>query len=195
MGIKSKIKYWLSVKLKRVLDYEKLPVLIQSSSSVEVGKDSFHNGKLEIRGTGKIIIGSFCAFGRDIKLITSNHDYNFAALQYGFYKKYFHQKPNLANGMSVVYAIEIGSDVWIGDNVSILPNVKIGHGAIIGTGSVVTKDVAPYTIVGGVPAKFIKDRFTEASKNMLLASEWWNWDDEKIKSNKDFFFKNYNANE
>lgn len=100
-----------------------------------------------------------------------------------------------ANLQTNKLSIEIGSDVWIGDNVSVLPNIKIGHGAIIGTGSVVTKDVEPYTIVGGVPAKFIKDRFTEASKKILLTSEWWNWDDETIKANKDFFFKNYNANE
>lgn len=195
MGIKSKIKYWFSKKLKNVLEYEKLPVLILPTKNIEVGKETFHNGNFEIRGSGKVKIGSFCAFGRDIKFITSNHDYNFAVMQYGFYKKYFQEKPKNANLQTNKFSIEIGSDVWIGDNVSVLPNIKIGHGAIIGTGSVVTKDVEPYTIVGGVPAKFIKDRFTETSKKILLTSEWWNWDDEKIKANKDFFFKNYNANE
>lgn len=195
MGIKSKIKYWLSKKLKNVLEYEILPVLIQPSNNIQVGKETFHNGNFEIRGSGKVKIGSFCALGRDIKFITSNHDYNFAVMQYGFYKKYFGQKPIHSKPINLEFVIEIGHDVWIGDNVSILPNIKIGHGAIVGTGSVVTKDVAPYTIVGGVPAKMIKDRFSETSKALLLASEWWNWDDEKIKSNKDFFFKNYNANE
>mgnify|MGYP006172815601 CR=1 FL=1 len=93
MGIKSKIKNWLSFKIKNLLEFEKLPIQILASSNCDVGKDSFHNGKLEIRGNGKIKIGSFCAFGRDIKLITSNHDYNNPVLQYSFYKKYFGQKP------------------------------------------------------------------------------------------------------
>lgn len=195
MGIKSKIKKWLFVKIKNLLEFEKLPIQIHSSSTVEVGKDTFHNGNFIMRGTGKIKIGSYCAFGRDIKLITSNHDYTYPVMQYGFYKKYFGQKPKQMNIEIDLFSIEIGSDVWIGDNVSILPNVKIGHGAILGTGSVITKDVDPYTIVGGIPAKFIKDRFSEDTKNKLLSSEWWNWDDKKIIANKNFFFNKINSNE
>lgn len=194
MGIKSTIKKWLSKKIKNLLEYEKLPIKIQPSYTLEVGKDSFHNGNLDIRGNGKIKIGSFCAFGKDIKLITSNHNYNFSVLQYGFYKKYFNQKPE-KNKIVKNFSISIGNDVWIGDNVCILPNIEIGNGAIIGTGSIVTKNVLPYTIVGGVPAKFIKNRFSEESKKILLDSEWWNWSDEKILTNKEFFFKNWNTNE
>jgi virginiamycin A acetyltransferase len=196
MGTKVKIKHWLFLKLQRILEFEKLPIrIMQSSTFLVVGRDSYHNGKLEIRGSGKIKVGSFCAFGRDIKLITSNHDYNYPVMQYSFYKKYFSEKPNKIFVNKNKFSIEIGNDVWLGDNVSVLPNVKLGHGAIVGTGSVVTKDVAPYTIVGGIPAKFINDRFPDTSKKILLASEWWNWDDEKIKKNKDFFFKNFNTNE
>lgn len=195
MGIKSKIKKWLSVKIKNLLEFEELPIQIQSSPTLEVGKDTFHNGNLTIRGTGKIKIGSYCAFGKDIKLITSNHDYSYPVMQYSFYKKYFGQKPKHTNTEINLFSIEIGSDVWIGDNVSILPKVKIGHGAILGTGSVVTKDVAPYTIVGGIPARFIKNRFSEESKETLLSSEWWNWEDKKITANKDFFFKKIDSNE
>lgn len=195
MGIKSKIKWWLSVKIKNLLEDEKVPVRLQSNAIMEVGKDSFHNGNLDIRGNNSIRIGSFCAFGKDIKLITSNHDYNYAVMQYGFYQKYFKQRPKQHKSSEHLFSIEIGNDVWIGDNVSVLPNVKIGDGAIIGTGSVVTKEVFPYTIVGGVPAKFIKDRFSENSKKALLDSEWWHWSDEEILKNKDFFFKNWNANE
>lgn len=195
MGIKSRIKKWLSVKIKNVLDDQKQPQRLLSNALIEVGKDSFHNGNFDIRGNNKIRIGSFCAFGKDIKLITSNHDYNYTVMQYGFYKKYFNVRPKSKKNEKVLFSIEIGNDVWIGDNVSILPNVKIGTGSVIATASVVTKDVLPYTIVGGVPAKFIKDRFPESSKNVILESEWWNWNDDVILKNKDFFFKNWNANE
>ncbi|WP_130734317.1 CatB-related O-acetyltransferase [Flavobacterium sp. J27] len=195
MGIKSRIKRWLQLKVKNLLENEKLPIKMLSSNNLYVGKNSYHNGRLEIRGNYKIEIGSYCAFGRDIKLITSNHDYNFPVMQYGFYQKHFQQKPKNENRNTSEYSIVIGNDVWIGDNVSILPNVIIGTGAIIGTGSVVTKDVAAYTIVGGVPAKYIKDRFSQKTKEKLLESEWWNWDDETIQKNKDFFFTNYNTNE
>jgi len=67
----------------------------------------------------------------------------------------------------------IGCDVWIGVGATVVAGVKIGHGACIGAGSVVTRDIAPYTVVGGVPAKPIRPRFPEATTAALLASKWW----------------------
>ena len=77
----------------------------------------------------------------------------------------------------------IGNDVWIGHDATIMPGVHIGDGAIIATKSVVTKDVAPYTIVGGNPAKPIKKRFSEPVIEKLLKLQWWHWDIEKITEN------------
>lgn len=77
----------------------------------------------------------------------------------------------------------IGNDVWIGYDAIIMPGVKIGDGAIIGTRAVVTKDIPPYTIVGGVPAKPIRKRFEDKTIEKLLSIKWWNWDKEKIKQN------------
>ena len=77
--------------------------------------------------------------------------------------------------------IVIGNDVWIGYEAVILSGVTIGDGAIIGTRAVVTKDVPPYTIVGGVPAKPIRKRFDEQTIKTLEEISWWNWDDEKIR--------------
>lgn len=79
------------------------------------------------------------------------------------------------------YQVVVGNDVWIGSHVLIVPGVRIGDGAIIAAGSVVSKDVEPYSIVGGVPAKIIKFRFTEQQISKLLATKWWNLPDNKVK--------------
>lgn len=84
-------------------------------------------------------------------------------------------------------SVSIGSDVWIGRDVTIMAGVKIGHGAVIGCGSVVTKDVEPYHIVGGVPAKKIRLRFSEENIAKLLKLEWWHWNDELIKERLELF--------
>ena len=77
--------------------------------------------------------------------------------------------------------IVVGNDVWIGYQAVILSGVTIGDGAIIGTRAVVTKDVPPYTIVGGVPAKPIRRRFDDAVIACLEALRWWDWDEERIR--------------
>ncbi len=77
--------------------------------------------------------------------------------------------------------VDIGNDVWIGRGATIMPGVSVGHGAIIGTGAVVTRDVQPYAVVGGVPARLIRYRFPAETIAKLLAIRWWDWDDEKIK--------------
>ena len=79
--------------------------------------------------------------------------------------------------------IVIGNDVWIGYEAVILSGVNIGDGAIIGTRAVVTKDVPPYTIAGGVPAKEIRKRFDEQTVEKLLKVQWWDWPYDQIKSN------------
>lgn len=74
----------------------------------------------------------------------------------------------------------IGSDVWIGSEAMIMPGIKIGHGAVIGSRALITKDVNPYEIIGGNPAKPIRKRFSDEEISMLLEMEWWTWPDEKI---------------
>lgn len=77
----------------------------------------------------------------------------------------------------------IGNDVWICDGAVIMSGVTIGDGAVIGARAVVTHDVAPYSIVGGIPAKHIKYRFSESEIQKLLSIKWWDWPEEKIKAN------------
>lgn len=85
------------------------------------------------------------------------------------------------------YSVIIGNDVWIGKNVTIIGGHKIGDGAVLATGCVVTKDVPPYSVVAGVPAKIIKYRFTEEQINKLMDIKWWNRDREWIANHSDCF--------
>lgn len=77
--------------------------------------------------------------------------------------------------------VTIGHDVWIGHGATILPGVKVGNGAVIGAGAVVSKDVAPYTIVGGVPAKLIRERFKVEIGEAMDRLAWWDWDHAKLR--------------
>lgn len=81
----------------------------------------------------------------------------------------------------------IGNDVWIGTHCLIKSGITIADGAVIGMGSVVTKDVGPYEIWAGNPAKLIRKRFDDETIDLLVKSEWWNWEDEKIKKHADSF--------
>lgn len=84
-------------------------------------------------------------------------------------------------------SIEIGNDIWIGANAIILPHVKIGDGAIVGAGAVVTHDVPPYAIVGGIPAKIIRYRFSPEIIESLLRIQWWDWPVSRIYENQELF--------
>ncbi len=101
----------------------------------------------------------------------------------------FVQKP-WEKGLNDV-TIEIGNDVWIGDGVILGRKVKIGHGAVIATGSILTKDVPPYTIVGGIPAKVKKHRFSYGVIKELLHLEWWNYDISTLRIEGDIPIDNF----
>ena len=75
----------------------------------------------------------------------------------------------------------IGNDVWIGHGATILPGVNVGNGAVIGAGAVVSRDVAPYTIVGGVPAKLIRERFPQEIGERMDRLSWWDWEHDRLR--------------
>ena len=133
----------------------------------------------------KLIIGKFCMIASGVTFIMNgaNHltdaisTYPFAIFGNGW-EHAMDRKTYPVKGDT-----EIGNDVWIGYNAIIIPGIKIGDGAIIAANSTVVKDVEPYTIVGGNPAKEIKKRFSEEEIQRLLKLKWWNWDIDKITKN------------
>jgi virginiamycin A acetyltransferase len=133
----------------------------------------------------RISIGKFCSIANGVRFIFGNHNLDFVST--------FPFRALCLNGPSYADAISkgpiiIGNDVWIGASSLILSGVTIGDGAVVAAGSVVTKDVPPYSVVGGVPAKTIKMRFTKPVVDSLLEIGWWNWPIEKIKENIDLFY-------
>lgn len=132
----------------------------------------------------RLIIGKFCQIATGVRFIMngSNHAMGgFSTYPFKVFGKEWAKK----DPMEVVSKGDtvIGNDVWIGNGVTFMQGVKVGDGAIIGTNSLVTKDVEPYTIVGGNPAKEIRKRFDEETIQYLLALKWWDWDLEKITDN------------
>lgn len=134
----------------------------------------------------KLIIGKFCQIATGVRFIMngSNHAMNgFSTYPFKVFGGEWESKdPNrvISKGDTV-----IGNDVWIGYNATIMQGIQIGDGAIIGTNSLVTRDVEPYTIVGGNPAREIRKRFDNETIKMLLMLKWWDWDIEKITDNLD----------
>lgn len=128
-------------------------------------------------------IGKFCSIAQNVKMGLGIHPINFISTSPLFYTpnnplKYILSKNKVFNEHEPII---IGNDVWIGTNVTILDGVKIGDGAIIGAHSLVTKDIAPYTIVGGIPAKELKKRFSPEVVEELLDIKWWDYSIEKLK--------------
>lgn len=127
----------------------------------------------------KLIIGKFCSIGSGaIFMLAGNQGHNYSWIStFPFNPKIF---PNAKNGFKRKGDTIIGNDVWIGSEALIMPGIEIGDGAVIAAKSVVTKNVPPYTIVGGNPAKIIKKRFSDEDISKLLEIKWWNWDVIKI---------------
>lgn len=134
----------------------------------------------------KLIIGNFCQIATGVRFIMNGANHAMGGFSTYPFKVFGGQWANL-DPMTVVNKGDtvIGNDVWIGNNATIMQGVKIGDGAIIGTNSLVTKDVPPYTIVGGNPAREIRKRFDQETIEILLKIRWWDWDAEKITENLD----------
>lgn len=139
--------------------------------NVKVGFRSYANESL----LRNVTIGRFCSIGRRCSIGAAKHDLTALTTH----------PIGASVGFISDISTNIGSDVWIGDNVIILAGVTIGHGAVVAAGSVVNKDVAPYSIVGGVPSRVIRSRFSGEEVDILIKSEWWRFGDLCISKGKE----------
>jgi len=134
----------------------------------------------------RLIIGRFCAIAKDVKFIMNgaNHKLSgFSTYPFHIFGNGWERVAPKDGDLSCKGDTVIGDDVWIGYNATIMPGVHVGSGAVIATQSVVTKDVPPYSVVGGNPATIIRYRFDQPTIDRLLALKWWDWPAEKITAN------------
>jgi len=124
-------------------------------------------------------IGAYCSISSNVKIYLGGHHRTDWVSSYPF-PAFFQSAKEIEGFGGTNGDVIIGSDVWICANVTILSGVNIGHGAVIANGSIVTKDVQPYEIVGGNPAKHIRFRFKEETRERLLANPWWQLQEEEI---------------
>lgn len=170
----------------------------------KIGKKTIFSGRL---GYGSYIgsncnisakIGKYCSIANDVVTITATHPLNkFVSTHPTFYSllkqngttftKTQRFNEFLYSDIVLKYGVIIGNDVWIGAGATILGGVSIGDGAVILANATVTKDVIPYAIVGGVPAKTVKKRFNDETINYLLEVKWWNMSDGFLAKNVDIF--------
>ena len=138
----------------------------------------------------KLKIGKFCSIACGAKFLFNSANHTVKSLSTYpfpiFFEEWGLDVKDITSAWDNKGDIVIGNDVWIGYEAVIMSGVTIGDGAIIGTRAVVTKDVPPYTIVGGVPAKRIRKRFPEKTISELLKLKWWDWTFKKISQNMEF---------
>ena len=148
---------------------------------VSLGRFSYLNSGTRAR---LCTIGAFCSIGQDVRLGGFGRHPQHVSTHPAFFSQSppayvsFHVLPQHQDYAPIV----IGHDVWIGDRAQVLGGVTIGTGAIVAAGAIVTRDVQPYTIVGGVPARPIRQRLSPGHAAAMLASNWWTWDMERLRS-------------
>lgn len=178
------LRYYQSFKIQQLIN----------KGLLIVGKQTYGINNLDIHvyqgSQAKVIIGKYCSIGPSVTIITGGIHPTDWVSTYPFRAK-LNLKGKFEDGMPFTKGdIIIGNDVWIGTGVEILSGVTIEHGAVIATGSIVTKNVPPYAVVAGNPARIIRFRFEEEQIKHLLDLKWWDWDDERIINSIDLISSN-----
>jgi acetyltransferase-like isoleucine patch superfamily enzyme len=169
-------------------DCSKLRDYYKKKYNVHIGKYTYG---YEINSIGYgTSIGSFCSIAQGVKIGLMNHPMQYVSTNpFLYYSSRGFLQRNKDDICFEIGAI-IEDDVWIGTNAVILPGIVVGKGSVVAAGAVVTKNVSPYEIVGGVPARHIKWRFDDEKKREKLCKiDWANWDDEKIRAHISEFYE------
>ena len=181
MSIKQRFNIFLNKVLSFPIRYQYQDLI--NKGYLVVGKHTYGKPFIRLqRGSeARVSIGDYCSIAKEVVILPGGvHPVNWVStfpfrIKFGLPGAY-------EDGMPLTKGdINIGSDVWIGTGSTILSGVNIGHGAVVAAGSMVTKDIPPYCIVGGVPAKEIGKRFDDHTIEKLLEIAWWNWEEERIK--------------
>ena len=147
----------------------------------EIGDHSYGRPLVYAQGPERLIIGKYTAIGEQVAIVLANHRPDFVSIYpFALLRAHWNSVPPHVTDHKGRGDVRIGSDVWIGHGAVIASGVGIGHGAVVGSHAVVTRDVPPYGIVGGNPARLIRTRFDEATIERLLAIAWWDWADAKV---------------
>lgn len=165
--------------------------------NIVVGRHSYYSGYyhghgfddcarylLPDAGADRLIIGSFCSVGTGASFIMAGnqgHRHDWISTFPFFYLPDEPAFRGARDGFRPAGDTVIGHDVWIGAEAMIMPGITVGHGAVIGARAVVTRDVEPYAIVAGNPAKLLRHRFDDSDRAMLLAMQWWDWTEEQLR--------------
>lgn len=157
-------------------DLKDLPYffIIVNSYHTDWGIGSYGNPKILFEEKGNLKVGKFCSIANDVTIFVGGEHNTKSISSFPFTPKNHYSKGD----------VTIGNDVWIGKSATILSGITIGDGAVIGANSVVTKNVEPYSIVAGNPAKIIKHRFNDETIKKLLKIKWWDFDIHTIWENR-----------
>ncbi|GAN95358.1 acetyltransferase [Komagataeibacter europaeus NBRC 3261] len=168
------------------------PLLLRHTLSLEIEKWGWEIGENTYGALGSPVviepeyatlkIGKYCSIGPEVLMILGNHRWD-TVTTYPFkgLGSFWPEAVEATDDHATRGNIVIGNDVWIGARANIMSGVTIGTGAVVATASVVTRDVPPYAIVGGNPARVIKYRFSEEIIRRLLAVAWWDWPEQTIR--------------
>jgi acetyltransferase-like isoleucine patch superfamily enzyme len=185
MKLKDRIRKLLGIKPKSA----KLP------ANVIIGQHTYGLNKNMVAGAGPdagLSVGSYCSIGPDVLFLCKvDHPLNYPST-YPFKTRLW--SPDQPNSDAITKGpITLGHDVWIGARAIVLSGVNIGTGAVVAAGAIVTKDVPPYAIVGGNPARVIKKRFNDQQIEKLLATRWWERSDAELRDMADLLYGDVDA--
>ena len=180
-----RILFWKTTRPLTLHDWKKHPLAVSAPAVKHCGRHTYAGSNFFCLLPQETSIGSFCSLGANVQLGHNDHPLQYLSSSSFFYldalgwksgdtvshNEFWHPQP-----------ITIGNDVWIGNNVFIKNGITVGDGAVIGASSVVTKNVPPYAIVAGVPAKIIRFRFPDDIIARLQKTKWWELDDSILKT-------------